>query len=150
MAILNFCVKRKNEFISKTERDRTISMKFLNRRVYAEYSGNFPQKLFFCHFWRPSRISALNAKTRLSRKRSDKIFDPQGICTVYCRLFSKIIFPPLLAAILNFCVKCKNVFISEMQRDRAISTKFLTHGICRVYWHYFAKNTFSRHFWRPS
>ena len=38
----------------------------------------------------------------------------------------KNIFPPLLAAILNFCVKCKNTFISELERDREISTKFLT------------------------
>ena len=37
------------------------------------------------------------------------------------------VFPPFLSAILNFCVKRKNVFISEMERDRAISTKVLKH-----------------------
>ena len=41
----------------------------------------------------------------------------------------KNVFLPLLAAILNFCVKCKNVFISETERDRAISTKVLTHRV---------------------
>ena len=45
------------------------------------------------------------------------------------RLFQKIIFPPLLVAILNFCVKSKNAFISETQEDRAISTKFLTRRV---------------------
>ena len=59
----------------------------------------------------------------------DEIFDPQGICRVYWRLFAKIVFPPLLAAILNFYVKRKNPLISETERDRVILTKFLT---CRV------------------
>ena len=59
----------------------------------------------------------------------DEIFEPQGSCRVYWRLFAKIVFLPLLAAILNFCVKRKNLLISETERDRAISTKFLTHRV---------------------
>ena len=43
--------------------------------------------------------------------------------------YQKKIFRPLLAAILNFCVKHKSPIISEMERDRAISTKFLTHRV---------------------
>ena len=48
---------------------------------------------------------------------------------VYWRLFPKIIFPPLLVAIFNFCVKCKYGFISETERDRAISMTFFTHRV---------------------
>ena len=70
------------------------------------------------------------------------MFDPQGVCGVYWQLFAKIVFPPLLAAILNFCVKRKNVFISETERDRAISKKFLTHRESGVYWRLFAKIVF--------
>ena len=35
----------------------------------------------------------------------------------------KVFSPPLLAAVFNFCIKHKNPFILEMERDRAISTK---------------------------
>ena len=55
----------------KTERDREISTKFLTHRVSTKSTGNFLQKLFSAHFWRPSQIFALNAKTCLSRKRSE-------------------------------------------------------------------------------
>ena len=40
--------------------------------------------------------------------------------------FLNIVFSPLLVAIFNFCIKRKKLFISEMERDRAISTYFLT------------------------
>ena len=105
----------------------------------------------------------------------DEIFDPQGICRVYWRLFAKIVFLPLLAAvlnffvkhknafiseteqdraplltaILNFCIKCKNVFISETERDRAISTKFLTRRVSAESTGDFSQKSFSRHFWQP-
>ena len=39
MAIMNFCVKRKNPLISETERDKAISTKFLTHRVVAESTG---------------------------------------------------------------------------------------------------------------
>ena len=41
-------------------------------------------------------------------------------------------FPPFLGGgggIFNFCIKCKNAFISETVRDRAVSKKFLTHRV---------------------
>ena len=60
--------------------------------------------------------------------------------------FAKIVFPPLLAAILNFCVKCKNVFISETERDRVISTNVLTGKVSAQCSGFFPKNIF-RHFW---
>ena len=53
----------------------------------------------------------------------DEIFDPQVICIVFWLLFPKVVFPPYFAAILNFSIKCKNTFISETVRDRAISLK---------------------------
>ena len=49
----------------------------------------------------------------------------------YWRLFPKIVFPTFLAAILNFCVKCKNTMILETVRDRVIF--FNPQGICIVY-----------------
>ena len=197
-AILNFCVKHKNVFISETKRDRAISTNFLTHRVSTEsqfflmlktqkriYLGNgakfltcrvfsHSQKSFSRHFWRPSWISALNAAF-ISETVRDRAISTTflSICGVY--FFSqKNVFLPLLAAILNFCVKHKNVFISEMKRDRAISTNFLTHRVstesqfflmlktqkriylgngakfltCRVFSH--SQKSFSRHFWRPS
>ena len=55
VAILNFCVKRKNAFILETVRDRAISTKFLTPRVSAtfftprlseESTGDFPKNQF--------------------------------------------------------------------------------------------------------
>ena len=52
---LYFCVKHKNLFISEMERDRAISRKFLTCMILAESTGDSSsQKLFSCHFWRPS------------------------------------------------------------------------------------------------
>ena len=60
--------------------------------------------------------------------------------------FPKNRFLPLLEAILNFCVKRRNAFISESERDRAISTTFLTHRICAESIDNISQNTFSCHF----
>ena len=67
-------------------------------------------------------------KTHLSRKQS--------------AIFAKIIFPPFLAAILNFCIKCKTCLsqkLSEIERFRQI---FDPQGIRKVYWPLFAKIIF--------
>ena len=42
---------------------------------------------------------------------------------------SGIIYLPPLTAILNFCVKCENAFVSETEQARVISMKFLVRGI---------------------
>ena len=47
--------------------------------------------------------------------------------------FKKFQFSPLLAAILNFCEKQKNLNISETVRDRAIWTEFLTRRVVGKY-----------------
>ena len=52
----------------------------------------------------------------------------RDICIVYWRVFSKFLLLPLLAAILNFFIKCKSAFILEIERARVISTKFLIHN----------------------
>ena len=62
----------------------------------------------------------------------------------------KIVFPPFLAAILNFSIKCKNAFISEMERHRVILMKFLTPRVSAESPGNFSPKAFSRHFWRPS
>ena len=96
-AILNFCVKCKDVFISEMEQVRVILTKLLSHR---------------------------------------------DICIVYWRVFTEILLPPLLAAILNFFIKCKNVFILEMERARAILTKSLIHCASAVYLSLFAKILF--------
>ena len=76
----------------------------------------------------------------------DKIFDAQGTRRVYWQVFAKIVFPPLLAAILSFCVEHKIVFILETERAYVISIKFLTHRVFTEstcdYSHNQHKNTF--------
>ena len=96
-AILNFCVKCKDVFISEMEQVRVILTKLLSHR---------------------------------------------DICRVYWRVFTEIFLPLLLAAILNFFIKCKNVFILEMERARAILTKSLIHSASAVYLSLFAKILF--------
>ena len=96
-AILNFCVKCKDVFISEMEQVRVILTKLLSHR---------------------------------------------DICILYWRVFTEILLPPLLAAILNFFIKCKNVFILEMERARAILTKSLIHSASAVYLSLFAKILF--------
>ena len=63
-------------------------------------------------------LNAENEKSLISQtvrdSDFDEICDPQGIFRVYWRLFSKFTFPPFEAVLLNFSVKHKNVFISEM------------------------------------
>ena len=111
-AILNFCVKCKDVFISEMEQVRVILTKLLSHR---------------------------------------------DICIVYWRVFTEILLPPLLAAILNFFIKCKNVFILEMERARAILTKSLIH--CVYFGNEASQNFFltlssllvsQNIFWRPS
>ena len=70
-------------------------------------------------------------------------FQAPRVSRVYWQLFTKkIIFPPLLEAILNFCVKCKNTIL-EMVQDGTISTKVCDpQGTCRVYWRLYTKNAF--------
>ena len=71
-----------------------------------------------------------------------KLLSHRDICIVYWRVYTEILLPPLLPAILNFFIKCKNVFILEMERARAISTKFLIHSAFAVYLSLFAKILF--------
>ena len=101
VAILNFCVKCKDVFISEMEQVRVILTKLLSHR---------------------------------------------DICIVYWRGFTEILLPLLLAAILNFFMKCKNVFILEMERARAILTKSLIHSASALYLSRFAKNPFPTSF----
>ena len=49
--------------------------------------------------------------------------------------FAKIGFLPLLAAILNFCVKRKSAFGNDVRKSRLDPQV-----ICRMYWRHFAKS----------
>ena len=108
--------------------------------ISANYSVIF-QKIFlplkmvailnFCIFAKKCK----NTNFLLSARWSDfnEIFDPQGMSRVNWWLLPKIVFQPFLAAILDFCEKRKNAFISGKERDRAISMKFLTHWVSAEY-----------------
>ena len=72
-----------------------------------------------------------------------------------------VFFPPLLAAILNFCVKRTNLFICHLEflrkthkpvylGNRVISTNFLTHRLSAESTGDFSQKLFSRHFWWPA
>ena len=118
-AILNFQIftengKHRFASISLTVRDRAILLKFSTHRVSKQCTiGNF-QKIFLSlkmtailNF----RIFTANGKHKLAsisltvrdRAISLKFLTP-GVSIVLWRLFTKITFLPLLAAILNFCV----------------------------------------------
>ena len=150
-------------------------MKFLTHRVSTKSTGLFSQKSFSRHFWQPSWISALNAKTCLSQKRS-KIegflwnFLPAGylrsLLVTFCKNgFSRHFWRPSWISPLR-----------ETERHRAISTKFFFNplGIWRLYWRNafisgsgarykqfftcrvsaespadFSPKSFSCHFWQP-
>ena len=71
-----------------------------------------------------------------------KLLSHRDICIVYWRVFTEILLPPLLAAILNFFIKCKNVFILEMERARAILTKSLIHSASCTLLKSFCQNPF--------
>ena len=98
---------------------------------------------FLADFW----IFAKYAKTHLSRTRCEigqfwQNIWPAGYQQSILVTFSQIVFLPLLPAILNFCVKCKNAFISETVLDRVISSNFWPQDIRRVYWPLFSKMIF--------
>ena len=115
-AILNFCVKRKNQLISEMERDRAISTKFLT------------VILNFCTKCKSAFISETVRDRAIS---TIKIFDPQGILTTLCN-FQKHFLTPKMAAILNFLPKMqkhKFASICLSMRDRAISLKFSTQRV---------------------
>ena len=91
----------------------------------------FPQNSFFCHLWRSFELLCKTQKCIYLRKGArysnfSKIFGPKGTRRAIWRLFPKIVFPPFLLAILNFCVRHKKAFILEGVQDRAISVKFLS------------------------
>ena len=75
-----------------------------------------------------------------------KNFNP-WVSTVIWHFCPKIVFPAILAAILNFCVKHKNAFISETRPDRAIlmTPRVYTESLAN-----FCQKLFSRNFWQPS
>ena len=57
--------------------------------------------------------------------------------------FQKLFSPPVLAAILKFCIKCKSTFILETVWDRVVSVEILTSKISSVNWQVFPKIIFS-------
>ena len=51
---LEFLCKTQKRIMSEMVRNRAISANFFTLRVSGESSGDFPQKSFSFHFWRPS------------------------------------------------------------------------------------------------
>ena len=77
-------------------------------------------------------------------------FSTPRVSRVYWLLFTKITFPPLLAAILNFCVKLK----AHLSQKRCEIERFRQNFGCAGYMQSllvtFCKKSLSRHFWQPS
>ena len=116
-----------------------ISTKYLTHKVYTESYGQvFPKFFFppFCGHLEFLRKTQKHVYLGNGASDFDKIFDSEGICSLLAT-FPKIVFPLFLAAILNFCIKCKNMFISETGRDAKFTGDF-------------SQKSLSRHFWRPS
>ena len=116
-AILN-CVKCKNAFISEIVPDRAIWAEIFCLQGICSHLMTFPQIYFPASFG--GHLEFLHKRQKHSylgngARYSDfcKLFNPLGVCRVMWRLFPKIIFMPVLANILNFCVRCKNAFIVE-------------------------------------
>ena len=95
-------------------------MKFLQSLL-----ATFPKNRFHATFAGHLKFLCKTQKNRLSQKQSEIVISTKFLTH---RVFAEstgdflqnIFFLPLLAAILNFCVKRTNTFISETERDRAI------------------------------
>ena len=121
-------------------------MKFLTAR-YTQSSATVSQKSFSRHFWHHLGFQCKLQKSiylgnGARQSNFDKIFDPQDTHRIICNCLPKFVFSPFLATILNFCIKCKNAFISETVCDGAILMKFLTRRVCTESAVTFAKNCF--------
>ena len=96
-----------------------ISMKFLTRRVSAESTGDFPKNHFPATFGGHLDFSIKRKNLFMSETEHDT-----AILTKFCLLatFRKIHFLATFGCLLeflrylNFCVKHKNVFISERSK----------------------------------
>ena len=147
-AILNFCAKCKDMFISEMEQVRVILTKLLSHRdICIVYWRVYTKILLppllaailnFCAKCKDMFISEMEQV----RVILTKLLWHRDLCIVYYRVFTEILLPPLLAAILNFFIKCKNVFILQMERARAILMKSLIHYASPVYLSLFAKILF--------
>ena len=147
-AILNFCVKCKDVFISEMEQVRVILTKLLSHRDICRVYWRVFTEIFLS----PLLAAILNfcvkckyvfiSEMKQVRVILTKLLSHRDICIVYWRVFTEIFLPLLLAVILNFFIKCKNVFILEMERARAILTKSLIHSASAVYLSLFAKILF--------
>ena len=134
-AILNFCMKHKNIFIYVKRWDRAISAKALTSRV----SGVYWHETWFQQMFGPTgSLESLHAWNTFflemvwDREIWAKLFNPR--VSVESPGHRKIVLLPFLAAIWNYCVKCKT-HLSRKQRDRVI---FDQQGVCKVYSQLFA------------
>ena len=75
---------------------------------------------------------------------SDKIFGPQN----HLPGFANTVFPPFLAAILNFYTECKNIYFGNSARKSDFD-KILAHGVYAESCGSFYPKSFSLHFWQP-
>ena len=69
-----------------------------------------------------------------------KLLSHKDICIVYWRVYTKILLPPLLAAILNFCVKC--VYLGNEASQKLFDKIFDPQGTCIFDWCLLAKIVF--------
>ena len=85
--------------------------------------GTFPENCFPVIFGKNLEFLCKMQRHSFYQKRCEiehfrPNFRPPWAYTVIWHFLPKIIVPPFLACILNFCVKIKSEFISEMVQDR--------------------------------
>ena len=143
---LEFLLKIKSAFISETVWDRESfdlqGVGWVAWKLFAKY--RFPATFSF-HLEFLCKVQKRVYLGNGARESDfDKILDPQGICRVYWRHFTKIALPPFLAGHLEFLCKMqkriylgneilaefwqklKMSFISKTLRDKVISSNVWT------------------------
>ena len=117
-AILNFLPKmQKHKFasISLTMRDRAISSKFSTTGYISKLLFAIFKRFSSLKKWQPFEFFKFCRKMEKHKLASISLIVPDRrilskfstprVSKVYWRLFTKVTFPSLLVAILNFCVK---------------------------------------------
>ena len=128
-AILIFWVKCKNAFILEPMQDRIISFYFWSMGKCKATCPFFNKKKIVSQF----SAAILNFCVNVPWNMQGRVILAKFLVRRYVQMHLPIFQnndPPYLAAILHFCVKCRNAFISETVQDRSLSAEFLAHSIC--------------------
>ena len=127
VAILNFCVKPK---ICLSVRDIDFS-RILGPKGICRVIDIFQKAISgaIFEFLRKMQQGVYIGSSLRRQADFGRILGQEGVCWNISTFFKNIILMPFLVAILNFCRKHKNVFISETVENRAISAILFTQWV---------------------